>query len=44
VVIDGKLIEEPVLRDRHRIVAIAERIGAECPNGIVFNVAVYLSR
>ncbi len=28
VVIDGKLIEKPVLRDMHRIVAIAERIGA----------------
>ena len=27
VVIDGKLIEKPVLRDMHRIVAIAERIG-----------------
>lgn len=26
VVIDGKLIEKPVLRDMHRIVAIAERI------------------
>jgi (S)-citramalyl-CoA lyase len=25
--IDGKLIEKPVLRDMHRIVAIAERIG-----------------
>lgn len=28
VVIDGKLIEKPVLRDMHRIVAIAERINA----------------
>jgi citrate lyase beta subunit len=28
VVIDGKLIEKPVLRDMYRIVAIAERIGA----------------
>ncbi len=28
VVIDGKLIEKPVLRDMHRIVAIAERMGA----------------
>ncbi|MEM7211575.1 MAG: CoA ester lyase [Pseudomonadota bacterium] len=28
VVIDGKLIEKPVLRDMHRIVAIAERVGA----------------
>ena len=28
VVIDGKLIEKPVLREMHRIVAIAERIGA----------------
>ena len=27
VVIDGKLIEKPVLRDMHRIVAIAERMG-----------------
>ncbi|NKB62543.1 MAG: CoA ester lyase [Gammaproteobacteria bacterium] len=27
VVIDGKLIEKPVLRDMHRIIAIAERIG-----------------
>jgi (S)-citramalyl-CoA lyase len=27
VVIDGKLIEKPVLRNLHRIVAIAERIG-----------------
>ena len=27
VVIDGKLIEKPVLRDMHRIVAIADRIG-----------------
>lgn len=27
VVIDGKLIEKPVLRDMHRIVAIAERVG-----------------
>ena len=26
-VIDGKLIEKPVLRDMHRIVAIAERMG-----------------
>jgi (S)-citramalyl-CoA lyase len=26
VVIDGKLIEKPVLRDMHRIVAIAERV------------------
>ena len=29
VVIDGKLIEKPVLREMHRIVAIAARIGAE---------------
>jgi len=28
VVIDGKLIEKPVLRDMHRILAIAERINA----------------
>ena len=28
VVIDGKLIEKPVLRDMHRILAIAERIAA----------------
>ena len=27
VVIDGKLIEKPVLRDMHRILAIAERVG-----------------
>ena len=27
VVIDGKLIEKPVLREMHRIVAIADRIG-----------------
>jgi hypothetical protein len=27
VVIDGNLIEKPVLRDMHRIVAIADRIG-----------------
>ena len=27
VVIDGKLIEKPVLRDMHRIVSIAERMG-----------------
>lgn len=27
VVIDGKLIEKPVLRDMHRIVAVAERMG-----------------
>ena len=27
VVIDGKLIEQPVLREMHRIVAIAERVG-----------------
>ena len=26
VVIDGKLIEKPVLRDMHRILAIADRI------------------
>ena len=26
VVIDGKLIEKPVLRDMHRIVAVAERV------------------
>ena len=26
VVIDGKLIEKPVLRDMHRILAIAERV------------------
>ena len=29
VVIDGKLIEKPVLREMHRIVAIADRIGVE---------------
>ena len=28
VVIDGKLIEKPVLREMHRIVAIGERVGA----------------
>ena len=28
VVIDGKLIEKPVLRDMHRILAIAERVGS----------------
>ena len=27
VVIDGKLIEKPVLREMHRIVAIAGRVG-----------------
>jgi hypothetical protein len=27
VVIDGKLIEKPVLRDMYRILAIAERLG-----------------
>jgi (S)-citramalyl-CoA lyase len=27
MVIDGKLIEKPVLRDMHRIVAIADRMG-----------------
>ncbi len=27
VVIDGKLIEKPVLRDMHRIIAIADRVG-----------------
>ena len=27
VVIDGKLIEKPVLREMHRIVSIAEKIG-----------------
>jgi len=27
VVIDGKLIEKPVLRDMQRILSIAERIG-----------------
>lgn len=27
VVIDGKLIEKPVLREMHRILAIAERAG-----------------
>ena len=27
VVIDGKLIEKPVLRDMYRIVAIADRTG-----------------
>ena len=26
VVVDGKLIEKPVLREMHRIVAIAERV------------------
>ncbi|MDE0304972.1 MAG: CoA ester lyase [Albidovulum sp.] len=29
VVIDGKLIEKPVLREMHRIVAIADRIGSK---------------
>jgi len=29
VVINGKLIEKPVLRDMHRIVAIADRMGGE---------------
>ena len=29
VVIDGKLIEKPVLREMHRIIAIANRISAE---------------
>lgn len=29
VVIDGKLIEKPVLREMHRIIAIADRINAE---------------
>ena len=29
VVIDGKLIEKPVLRSMYRVVAIAERIGAD---------------
>jgi (S)-citramalyl-CoA lyase len=28
VVIDGKLIEKPVLRDMHRVLAIAERVSA----------------
>ncbi len=28
VVIDGKLIEKPVLREMHRVLAIAERVGA----------------
>ena len=28
VVIDGKLVEKPVLREMHRILAIAERISA----------------
>jgi len=28
VVIDGKLIEKPVLRDMHRILAIADRVSA----------------
>ena len=28
VVIDGKLIEKPVLRDMHRILSIAERLSA----------------
>jgi len=28
VVIDGKLIEKPVLREMHRVLAIAERLGA----------------
>jgi (S)-citramalyl-CoA lyase len=27
VVVDGKLIEKPVLREMYRIVAIAERMG-----------------
>ena len=27
VLVDGKLIERPVLRDMHRILAVAERIG-----------------
>ncbi len=30
VVIDGKLIEKPVLREMHRIVAIAERVAGSC--------------
>ena len=33
VVIDGKLIEKPVLREMHRIVAIADRINAEQRRG-----------
>ena len=28
VVVDGKLIEKPVLREMHRVLAIAERVGA----------------
>ena len=28
VVIDGKLIEKPVLREMHRVLAIAERVGS----------------
>ena len=31
VVIDGKLIEKPVLRDMHRILAIAERVRPTTP-------------
>jgi len=33
VVIDGKLIEKPVLREMHRIIAIADRINAEQRRG-----------
>ena len=33
VVIDGKLIEKPVLREMHRIIAIADRISAEQRRG-----------
>jgi len=28
VVVDGKLIEKPVLRSMHRLLAVAERVGA----------------
>jgi (S)-citramalyl-CoA lyase len=28
VIIDGKLIEKPVLRDMHRILAITDRVSA----------------
>ena len=33
VVIDGKLIEKPVLREMHRIIAIADRVNAEPGRG-----------
>ena len=31
-VIDGKLIEQPVLREMHRILAIAKRVGSPRPS------------